>query len=59
MKFTFPVNEAVDGGTVTYKVVDCGDVSLKVAKRKLRIVLKEWGVPANQMKKLINETRPI
>lgn len=59
MKFTFPVNEAEDGGSVTYKVVDCGDVSLRVAKRKVRVVLHEWGIPANQIKKLINEMRVI
>lgn len=60
MKFIIPVNEPdTITGSVTYKQIDVGDVSLRVAKRKLRIVLKEWGIPDNQLKKFINELRPI
>lgn len=59
MKFLIPVNEIVyneEGlGSQTCKVVDVGDVSPRTAKRKLRIVLLEWGVPATQIKTLIKE----
>lgn len=60
MKFIIPVNEPDNiTGSVTYKQVDVGDVSLRVAKRKLRIVLAEWGFPQNQIKKFVNEMRAV
>ena len=59
MKFTIPINDVVyneEGlGSQTCKVVDVGDVSLRTAKKKLRIVLKEWGVPAYKIKQVLKE----
>ncbi len=55
MVFLIPVNESEDGGSVTVMRVDVGDVSMRVAKRKLRIIFKEWGVPVRYMKKMIKE----
>ena len=55
MVFLIPVNESEDGGSVTLMRLDMGDISMRVAKRKLRIVFKEWGIPTMFHKKLINE----
>ena len=55
MRFVIPVNEPCDNGSVTYMTLDMGDVSIRVAKRKLRIILTTWGIPKNKQKKLINE----
>ncbi len=55
MVFLIPVNESEDGGSVTVMRVDVGDVSMRVAKRKLRIVFKEWGVPTRFLKKMVKE----
>ena len=59
MKFLIPINEIEyneEGmGSQTCKVVDVGDVSTRTAKRKLRIVLKEWGIPTNRIKSLVKE----
>lgn len=55
MVFLIPVNESEDGGSVTIMRVDVGDVSMRVAKRKLRVVLTEWGIPRQQQKMIIRE----
>lgn len=55
MVFLIPVNESEDGGSVTVMRVDVGDVSMRVAKRKLRIIFKEWKVPTFLIKKMIKE----
>ena len=55
MVFLIPVNESEDGGSVTVMRVDVGNVTMRTAKRKLRIVFKEWKVPPFLIKKLIKE----
>jgi hypothetical protein len=59
MRFIIPVNEVEYDesgmGSQTLKIVDVGDVSPRTAKRKLRMVLQEWGIPNNRIKKLIKE----
>ncbi len=55
MKFLIPVNEAAEGESQTCMVVDVGDVTERTAKRKLRLVFKEWGIPAPQIKRLLKE----
>lgn len=59
MKFIIPINEVdynEEGlGSQTCKVVDVGNVSPRTAKKKLRIIFKEWGIPSNQIKKLVKE----
>lgn len=53
--FLIPVNESEDGGSVTVMRIDMGCISMRVAKRKLRIVFREWGIPTYKMKILIKE----
>ena len=53
--FLIPVNESDDGGSVTVMRIDCGAVTMRTAKRKLRIVLKEWGIPAYLLKRFVKE----
>ena len=53
MRFIIPVNEAEVGESVTYKIVDVGDVTPRVAKRKLRKVFEVWRIPVNQHKRLL------
>ena len=55
MKFLIPVNEAEDGETITVMSVDVGEVSMRVAKRKLRTVFTVWQIPKFLQKKLIKE----
>jgi len=55
MIFLIPVNESEDGGSVTVMRIDMGDISMRVAKRKLRIVFKEWGIPVQFHKRMIKE----
>jgi len=55
MKFLIPVNEAEDGETITVMSVDVGNVSMRVAKRKLRKVFTVWQIPTFLQKKLIKE----
>lgn len=55
MRFLIPVNESEDETSVTIMLVDVGDVSMRVAKRKLRVVFTEWGIPVFLQKKLITE----
>lgn len=56
MVYFIPINEpAVEGGSVTYYRVDCGDVSVRTAKRKLREFLTEVGLEKHKQKKFINE----
>lgn len=55
MVFLIPVNESEDGGSVTLMRLDMGDISMRVAKRKLRIIFKEWSIPTMFHKRLINE----
>lgn len=60
MRFIIPVNEPdTVTGSVTYKRIDVGDVCLRVAKRKLRLVLAAWGMEQRHMKKFINELRQV
>lgn len=53
--FIIPVNEAEDSTSVTMMRVDCGNVTMRTAKRKLRVVLSEWGIPKNSQKLFIKE----
>ena len=53
--FLIPVNESEDETSVTVMRVDCGAVSMRVAKRKLRVVLTEWMIPVKWQKKFIKE----
>ena len=54
--FIIPVNESAEDDTsVTVMRVDCGHVSMRTAKRKLRVVLKEWNIPVQFIKKMIKE----
>ena len=54
--FLIPVNAAVEGeATHTVMRVDCGNVTMRTAKRKLRIVFNEWGIPARFQKIFIKE----
>ena len=54
--FIIPVNEAEEDDTsVTVMRVDCGEVPMRTAKRKLRVVFKEWGIPVRFQKKMIKE----
>ena len=54
--FIIPVNKPEDGDTsATVMRVDCGAVSMRSAKRKLRVVFKEWGVQTRFQKKMIKE----
>ena len=55
MVFLIPVNEADDCESVTLMRVDVGDVTMRVAKRKLRIVFTEWGIPKRFQKLMIKE----
>lgn len=55
MVFIIPVNESEDGGSVTVMRIDVGDVSMRVAKRKLRIVFDEWQIPKRFQKMMIKE----
>ncbi len=55
MVFIIPVNESEEENSVTLMRVDVGDVSMRTAKRKLRIVFKEWGIPTSWQKKFIKE----
>ncbi len=55
MKFLIPVNEAAEGESQTCMVVDVGDVTERTAKRKLRLVFKEWEIPVPQIKRLLKE----
>ena len=55
MVFLIPVNESEDGGSVTVMRVDVGDISLRVAKRKLRQVFKVWDIPVQFHKRMIKE----
>ena len=49
--------EETDQARTVYRI-DLGDVSVRTAKKKLRIVLKEWNVPTFLMKKVIKELFP-
>lgn len=53
--FIIPVNSGEDETSVTLMRVDCGKVSMRVAKRKLRVVLTEWGIPKKYQKIFIKE----
>ena len=57
MVFLIPVNDAEgnDETSVTIMRIDVGDISMRVAKRKLRIVFSEWGIPTRFQKKMIKE----
>jgi hypothetical protein len=56
MVYFIPINEQeVEGGSVTYYRVDCGDVSVRTAKRKLREFLTVVGLEKHKQKKFINE----
>jgi hypothetical protein len=55
MIFLIPVNESEDGQSVTVMRVDVGDVTMRVAKRKLRVVLTEWAIPKRFHKLIIKE----
>ena len=55
MVFLIPVNESEDGGSVTVMRIDMGDISMRVAKRKLRIIFKEWCIPVQFHKRMIKE----
>lgn len=51
-----PINEPdPENGSVTYYRVDCGDVSVRTAKRKLRQFLTVVGVEQHKQKKFIND----
>ena len=52
--FLIPVNETEEG-SVTLMKVNVGAVSMRVAKRKLRVVFTEWNIPVNFHKKLLKE----
>ncbi|QPI17689.1 hypothetical protein vBAmePR8F_gp29 [Alteromonas phage vB_AmeP_R8W] len=59
MQIFVPVNEYKEGEeSITLMRIDFGDVSERVAKRKFRIILDEWGIPKNQHKKLMKEYFP-
>ncbi len=53
--FIIPVNEKEDSTSVTMMRVDCGNVTMRTAKRKLRVVLREWGIPKRFQKIFIKE----
>lgn len=53
--FIIPVNESDDSPSVTMMRVDCGCVTMRTAKRKLRVVLTEWGIPKKYQKIFIKE----
>ena len=54
--FIIPIAEPnEDDKSATVMRVDCGYVSMRVAKRKLRVVLTEWGVPRYFQKLFIKE----
>jgi len=53
--FLIPVNESEDGSSVTVMRVDVGNVTMRTAKRKLRVVLTVWGIPIRFQKMMIKE----
>ena len=55
MVFLIPVNESVDEGSVTVMRVDVGNVTMRTAKRKLRVIFTVWGIPVPFQKKMIKE----
>lgn len=56
MIYMIPINEPdPENGSVTYYRVDCGDVSVRTAKRKLREFLTHAGVEKHEQKKFIND----
>lgn len=56
MVFLIPVNETDEDDTsVTLMRVDVGNVCMRVAKRKLRVVFTEWGIPTSWQKTMIRE----
>ncbi len=58
MVFLIPVNEVTDdedNTSVTVMRVDVGDISMRVAKRKLRKVFSVWKIPTYLQKKMIKE----
>lgn len=55
MVFLIPVNESEDETSVTVMRVDVGNVAMRTAKRKLRVVLTVWGIPVRFQKKMIKE----
>jgi hypothetical protein len=55
MVFIIPVNESEDETSVTVMRVDVGNVTMRTAKRKLRIVLTVWDIPVQFQKKMIQE----
>ncbi|ASL24408.1 hypothetical protein vBAspPH44_25 [Alteromonas phage vB_AspP-H4/4] len=59
MQVFIPVNELVDGEeSVTVMRIDFGDVTERVAKRKMRVILDEWNIPRKYHKKLMKEYFP-
>ncbi len=54
-KFLVPINEANDGESQTCLILDTGDVSDRVSKRKLRAYFKAYGVPKSHIKRLVKE----
>ncbi len=54
-KFRVPINEANEGESQTYLILDTGDVSDRVSKRKLRAYFKAYGVPKSHIKRLVKE----
>ena len=55
MKYFIPINEANEGESVTVDIVDVGDVSERVAKRKLRQYLIARGVKAKEVKTVMKK----
>jgi hypothetical protein len=55
MIFMIPVNKQTGEESVTYMRVDVGNVTNRIAKRKLRIVLTEWGIPKDKQSIFVKE----
>lgn len=53
--FLIPVNDDEDDTSVTVMRIDMGEIPMRSAKRKLRTIFKEWGVPVHFQKKMIKE----
>lgn len=54
-RYIVPINEAADGESQTVHIVDTGDVSERVSKRKLRIYFREQGVASNKIKTVMKK----
>lgn len=54
-KYYVPINEAAEGESQTVHIVDTGDVSERVSKKKLRTYFAVQGVPNNKIKTVMKK----